>query len=80
MSVTIADAPDPVILGNSVAYTVTLTNSGPSDASGVTVNIAELFPAGTTEDSATPSVGTWASPTWTVGTLAAGASNSHAER
>ncbi len=74
LSVTIADAPDPVISGNSVAYTVTLTNNGPSDASGVTVNIAELFPAGVTEGSATPSAGTWASPTWTVGALAASAS------
>ena len=74
LSVTVADAPDPVTAGGSVAYTVTLTNNGPSDASGVTVNIAETFPAGVTEDSGIPSVGTWSSPTWTVGVLAAGAS------
>ncbi|MDG4597608.1 MAG: IPTL-CTERM sorting domain-containing protein [Candidatus Contendobacter sp.] len=75
LSVTVADAPDPVTSGSSVAYTVTLTNNGPSDASGVAVNIAEIFPAGVTEGSGTPSTGTsWASPVWTVGTLAAGAS------
>jgi len=74
LSVTVADAPDPVTAGGSVAYTVTLTNNGPSDASGVTVNIAETFPAGITEGSGIPSVGTWSSPTWTVGALTAGAS------
>ncbi|WP_169247877.1 IPTL-CTERM sorting domain-containing protein [Candidatus Competibacter phosphatis] len=74
LNVTVADAPDPVTAGGSVAYTVTLTNDGPSDASGVTVNIAETFPAGVTEVSGIPSVGTWSSPTWTVGALTAGAS------
>ena len=74
LSVTVADVPDPVTAGGSVAYTVTLTNNGPSDASGVTVNIAETFPAGVTEGSGIPSVGTWSSPTWTVGALAAGVS------
>jgi uncharacterized repeat protein (TIGR01451 family) len=74
LSVTVADAPDPVTAGGSVAYTVTLTNNGPSDASGVTVNIAETFPAGVTEGSGIPSVGTWSSPTWMVGALTVGAS------
>ncbi len=74
LAVTIADAPDPVTAGGSTVYTVTLTNNGPSDASSVVVNIAETFPAGVTEGSVTPSSGTWASPVWTVGTLAAGAS------
>lgn len=74
LSVTVADVPDPVTAGGSVAYTVTLTNNGPSDASGVTVNIAETFPVGVTEGSGIPSVGTWSSPTWTVGALAAGVS------
>ena len=74
LSVTVADVPDPVTAGGSVAYTVTLTNNGPSDASGVTVNIAETFPAGVTQGSGIPSVGTWSSPTWTVGALAAGVS------
>ncbi|MEZ5579043.1 MAG: hypothetical protein R3F40_06305 [Candidatus Competibacteraceae bacterium] len=35
LSVTVADVPDPVTAGGSVAYTVTLTNNGPSDASGL---------------------------------------------
>lgn len=74
--VTVADTPDPVTAGaGSVTYTVTVTNNGPSDASGVAVNIAETFPPGVTEGAGTPSPGTtWASPTWTVGALAAGAS------
>ena len=37
LSITKTDAPDPVALGNNVTYTITVTNNGPSDASGVVV-------------------------------------------
>lgn len=46
MSITLGDSPDPVTAGTDLSYTATLTNGGPSDATGVTVTLALL--AGTT--------------------------------
>ncbi len=37
IAVSVTDSPDPVALGGTVTYTVTVTNSGPSAAAGVTV-------------------------------------------
>jgi uncharacterized repeat protein (TIGR01451 family) len=37
LSVTKADSPDPVALKGNVTYTVTITNSGPATATGVTL-------------------------------------------
>ncbi|BBB32858.1 hypothetical protein TTHT_1345 [Thermotomaculum hydrothermale] len=37
LSITKADNPDPVIAGNTLTYTVTVTNNGPSDAYNVVV-------------------------------------------
>ncbi|MGE4072317.1 MAG: IPTL-CTERM sorting domain-containing protein [Lysobacterales bacterium] len=46
LSITLADAPDPVTAGTNLVYTATVTNAGPSDATGVTVTMP--VPANTT--------------------------------
>src|SRR5262249_9212040 len=55
--------------GDNVTYTVTLTDNGPNNATGVTVS--DLLPAGLKFVSATPSQGTYDSTTglWTVGNV-----------
>jgi uncharacterized repeat protein (TIGR01451 family) len=40
------DTPDPVVAGENVAYTITVTNGGPSAAASVT--LSDALPAGTT--------------------------------
>ena len=62
------------IMGSTVAYTVTVTNGGPSQATGVTVR--DLLPAGYTYVSNVPSQGSYNSSTgdWTGIVLASGAS------
>jgi uncharacterized repeat protein (TIGR01451 family) len=46
LSVTKVDTPDPVLAGNQITYTITVTNAGPSNAS--TVTFTDTLPAGTT--------------------------------
>ena len=46
LSITKLDSPDPVIAGNSLTYTIVVTNNGPSTAEDVT--ITDTLPAGTT--------------------------------
>jgi uncharacterized repeat protein (TIGR01451 family) len=55
-----------------VTFTVTVSNIGPDDATGVTIN--DALPAGLVFESATPSQGTYAQATgvWTVGTMPSG--------
>jgi uncharacterized repeat protein (TIGR01451 family) len=61
-------------VGNSVTFTITATNHGPNDASGVAVT--DSLPAGLGFVSATPSQGSYVSATgqWTIGAIANGAS------
>jgi uncharacterized repeat protein (TIGR01451 family) len=64
--------PSVASVGDTVTFTVTLTNAGPGAATGVTVR--DLLPAGLTFVSATPSQGTYDAATglWTVGTVTTG--------
>jgi len=61
-----------ISVGNNCVFTITTTNKGPYKATGVNVN--DVLPAGYTFVSATPSVGTWSAPNWTVGSLINGES------
>jgi len=73
--VTKTDSPDPVAVGSTLTYTVSVTNNGPADATGVT--LTDTLPAGVTFVSATPSQGSCTHSGGTVtcplGTLANGA-------
>ncbi len=59
-------------VGSSVTFTITATNNGPSNATGVVVT--DAIPAGYSVTSVTPSTGSWLAPEWTIGNLANGAS------
>ena len=61
-------------VGDTITFTVTLTNNGPNSATNV--HLTDALPAGLGFVSATPSQGSYASSSgvWTVGTLAAGTS------
>lgn len=55
LAITKVDNPDPITLGQDLTYTVTVSNGGPSDASGVTVT--DQLPAEVAFVSATASQG-----------------------
>jgi uncharacterized repeat protein (TIGR01451 family) len=59
-------------VGDTVTYTVTLSDNGPDTATNA--QVTDLLPAGLTFDSATPSQGTYDPITglWSVGTVAVG--------
>jgi len=59
-------------VGSTVNFTITASNGGYNSATGVSVT--DILPSGYTFVSATPSVGSWSAPTWTVGSLASAAS------
>ena len=75
VAVTVNDAPDPVIAGHDLTYTLHVTNNGPGTATATT--LSDPLPAGTTFVSATGggtlSAGT---VTWDLGDLASGGSTS----
>jgi uncharacterized repeat protein (TIGR01451 family) len=72
VSITNDDAPDPVLVGSDVTFTLTVHNTGP--ASATSVSVTDTLPAGLTLVSAIPSVGSCGSAVCSLGTLGAGAS------
>jgi len=76
LSVTVVDAVDPVIVGDFVTYTVTVTNLGPDPAPDVVMT--QTLPTGTTFQSAVPAQGgcgeSAGTVTCTLGDVDAGAS------
>ena len=69
LSVTLADAPDPVNAGDDITYTINVTNNGPHTAPGATLTFP--IPAGMTFQSVTAPAG-WtctAPPTGAAGTV-----------
>jgi uncharacterized repeat protein (TIGR01451 family) len=74
LSVVQAASPDPVFLGGSISYTITIANTGLESAANVI--LSDALPAGLAFGSATPSQGTCAGTslvTCTLGDMAAGA-------
>jgi uncharacterized repeat protein (TIGR01451 family) len=56
LSITKADAPDPVVAGSTLTYTLTVHNAGPNTAAAV--NVTDALPSGVTFVSASASTGT----------------------
>jgi uncharacterized repeat protein (TIGR01451 family) len=85
VSVTNTAAPAPLVAGDTVAYTVTVTNSGPSDAQTVALNdpipadetfVSDAQTSGPAFTLTNPVVGAAGTVTGSISTLAAGASAS----
>ena len=71
LSITKSDSPDPVIAGETLTYTLVVTNNGPAEATGVIVT--DMLPGELTLVSATASQGSCGAPevTCDLGSIAA---------
>lgn len=58
-------------IGSTSVFTIKAKNNGPYKATGVSVN--DVLPSGYVFVSANPSIGTWLSPNWDIGSLSNGA-------
>jgi len=70
LSIHKSDSPDPVTAGGNLTYTLVVTNNGPSTAQNVTVT--DPLPAEVTESGSAATLGSYTDPTWTIGAMAAG--------
>jgi uncharacterized repeat protein (TIGR01451 family) len=72
--------PDPDVVAGAnggvqnLTHTLTVTNDGPSDSTSIEVEDLITLPASVTIDSITPSQGSFAGTTWTLGDLVSGSS------
>jgi len=67
----VAPAAGPYLLGQQITYTVTVTNNGPDAVTGV--KVTDIVPASLGSIVVTPSIGSYAAPTWTIGPMSNGA-------
>src|SRR5207247_1023476 len=75
LAVSASDAPDPVVAGGTITYTLGFSNTGSSGATGVV--LSDTIPVNTTFVSATGGGALAAGiVTWSIGSLAAGGSGS----
>ncbi|MBN1768239.1 MAG: DUF11 domain-containing protein [Prolixibacteraceae bacterium] len=72
LALTKTATPNPFVAGETMVYTITLGNNGPSDAQNITVS--DNLPSELDFVSASTSAGTWAGTNWTIGALPAGSS------
>jgi len=76
LNISKTDSPDPVVAGSNLTYSLSFSNTGNAAATGVV--ITDVVPANTTFVSATGGgmLGTGGVVSWSIGTLAAGATGS----
>ncbi len=72
LSITQTCSSETAFSGENLVYKLTVSNNGNYSAQGV--KVIDVLPYGLTISSCQPSVGTWDSPIWDIGTLLKGAS------